>query len=86
MVDALIGKEAGIALGIGIAMAGSALGTGWAQASIGASIMGVLAERPEETFKLIVYMALPELIVILGFVVSLMLMGQLGGAEAAKAA
>ncbi|MFN3910071.1 MAG: ATPase [Candidatus Anstonellaceae archaeon] len=63
-----LNKEGALALGAGIAMAGSALATGWAQASIGSSIMGVLAEKPEEAFRLIVYMALPEIIVLLGFV------------------
>ena len=59
-----------------LAMAGGAIGTAWAQASIGSSIMGVVAERPEDTFKLIVYMALPELILILGFVVAFLLLGK----------
>ena len=70
------------ALGIAaaIAMFGGALGTGWAQASIGSSVMGVLAEKPEEAFKLIVYMALPELIVLLGFVVAFLLIGKTGTA------
>jgi len=63
-----------------IALFGGAIGTGWAQAAIGSSIMGVLAERPEDTFKLIVYMALPELILLLGFVIAFMLMGQIGTA------
>ena len=84
--SALIGREAGIALGAGIAMAGGAIGTAWAQASIGSAIMGVLAERPEETFKLIVYMALPELIVILGFLVSFLMVQQLAPTAAAPAA
>ncbi|MCL6089388.1 MAG: ATPase [Candidatus Marsarchaeota archaeon] len=78
-VDTTSMGQAGIALGAGIAMAGGALGTAWAQASIGSSIMGVLAEKPEETFKLIIYMALPELIVLLGFVVSFLMVQQLGG-------
>ena len=70
-----------------IAIFGGAIGTGIAQASVGSAIMGVVAERPEDTFKLIVYMALPELIVIFGFVVAFLLLGQIGGAEtAAKAA
>ena len=73
----MLSSSGGIALGAGIAMAGGALGTAWAQASIGASIMGVLAERPEETFKLIIYMALPELIVLLGFVVAFLMVGKL---------
>jgi F0F1-type ATP synthase membrane subunit c/vacuolar-type H+-ATPase subunit K len=49
-----------------------------AQASVGSAIMGVVAERPEDTFKLIVYMALPELIVIFGFVVAFLLVGKIG--------
>jgi V/A-type H+-transporting ATPase subunit K len=67
-------------------MAGGAIGTAWAQASIGSSIMGVVAEKPEEAMKLIVYMALPELIVLLGFVVAFLLIGEVKGAEAAVAA
>ena len=69
-----------------LAMFGGALGTAWAQASIGSSIMGVVAEKPEEAFKLIVYMALPELIVLLGFVVAFLLIEEVQGAEAAVAA
>jgi F0F1-type ATP synthase membrane subunit c/vacuolar-type H+-ATPase subunit K len=68
MQSLFLDKEGAIAIGAGIAMAVSALGTAWAQASIGSSIMGVLAEKPEEAFRLIVYMALPELIVLLGFI------------------
>jgi V/A-type H+/Na+-transporting ATPase subunit K len=78
-----LGQEAGIAMAAGLALAGSALATAWAQASIGSSIMGVVAERPEEAMKLIIYMALPEIIVILGFVVAFLLMGKMGAAEAA---
>lgn len=80
----IMGSAAGgIAMGAGIAMAGSALATAWAQASIGSSIMGVLAEKPEEAMKLIVYMALPELIVLLGFVVAFLMLGKIdiGAAE-----
>jgi len=68
-----------------VAMFGGAIGTAWAQASIGSSVMGVLAEKPEEAFKLIVYMALPELIVLLGFVVAFLLIGEVKGAEAVVA-
>jgi V/A-type H+-transporting ATPase subunit K len=81
MVDTASLGQFGIAIGAGLAMAGGALGTAWAQAAIGSSIMGVLAEKPEEAFKLIVYMALPELIVLLGFVVSFLMVQQLGGAS-----
>ncbi|MBS3069864.1 ATPase [Candidatus Micrarchaeota archaeon] len=66
-----------LAIAAGLAVAGGAIGTAWAQASIGSSIMGVLAEKPEQAFKLIVYMALPELILLLGFVVSFLLIGKM---------
>ena len=69
-------------IGAAIAILGGALGTGIAQASIGSAIVGYVAERPEDTFKLIVYMALPELIVLLGFVVAFLLIGEVKGAEA----
>jgi V/A-type H+/Na+-transporting ATPase subunit K len=74
-------------IGAAIAILGGAIGTGIAQASIGSAIVGYVAERPEDTFKLIVYMAIPELIVLLGFVVAFLLVGQIGsGKEAAAAA
>ncbi|MEM3362099.1 MAG: hypothetical protein QXV64_00505 [Candidatus Anstonellaceae archaeon] len=70
----LLDKEGALAIGAGIAIAGAALATAWAQASIGSSIMGVLAEKPEEAFRLIVYMALPEIIVLLGFVATFLIL------------
>ena len=79
-------RDAALALGAGLSMTGGALATAWAQASIGSAIMGVVAEKPEEAFKLIVYMALPELLVLLGFVVAFLLIGQLGSATAAAPA
>ena len=69
-----------------IAIFGGAIGTGIAQASVGSAIMGVVAERPEDTFKLIVYMALPELIVLLGFVVAFLLLGKVEATAAPAAA
>ena len=73
------------AIGAGIALLGGAIGTGIAQASIGSAIMGVIAERPEDTFKLIIYIAIPELIVLLGFVVAFLLYGEIGKASTAVA-
>lgn len=80
-----IGSDGVIALGASLAMIGGAIGAGWAQASVGSSIMGVVAERPEEAMKLIVYMALPEIIALLGFIIGVLLWTKIGGAEAAKA-
>lgn len=64
---------AAIAIAAGIAVFGGALGTAWAQTAIGSSAMGVIAERPEQASKLIIWLAIPETMVIFGFVVALLL-------------
>jgi len=64
----------GIPLGAGIAFGLGALGTGIAQSKIGAAGAGTIAERPE-TFGLMINLAaIPETLVILGFVVATMIM------------
>ena len=63
----MLGIGAALAIGLG------ALATGWAQASIGSAAMGVIAERSEEANKLLVYMALPETIVIFAFVIGILM-------------
>jgi len=64
---------AGIAMAAAVAIFGGALGTAWAQTAIGSSAMGVIAEKPEQASKLIIWLAIPETIVIFGFVVALLL-------------
>ncbi len=71
-----MGESGMIALGAGIAMGLGALATAWAQSAIGSSGMGVLAEKPEEFTKVLICLALPETIVILGFVVAFLLVGK----------
>ena len=58
------------ALAIGL----PALATAWAQSRIGASMAATLAEKPELTTTAILMIAIPETVVILGFVVSMMIM------------
>ena len=54
-----------------------ALATAWAQSRIGASAAATLAERPELSTTAILLIAIPETVVILGFVVAmLILMGE----------
>jgi V/A-type H+/Na+-transporting ATPase subunit K len=62
-----------IGIGAGIAFAGGAIATGWAQSRIGAAGAGTIAERPEATGSVIVLEAIPETMVILGFVVASMI-------------
>lgn len=76
----------GIAIGAGIAILGGAIGTGLAQSAIGAAAMGVIAEKPEQAGKLIIWIAIPETIVIFGFVIAILLaLAVSGGVEAAAA-
>ncbi len=58
------------ALAIGIA----ALATGYAQARIGAAAVAALTEKKEIFGMLIVLMAIPETMVILGFVIAYLLL------------
>ena len=65
----------GKALAAGMAMGLSALGAGYAQAKIGSAGAGTLAERPEVAIWIITLQALPEIIVLLGFVSAIMIAG-----------
>lgn len=69
----MLDPEAAKFLAAGIAMAISAIAAAWSQGSIGASLMGAAAERPEMESKAIVYLALPEIIALLGFIVALLM-------------
>jgi len=64
----------GIPIGAGIAFGLGAIGTGYAQSKIGSAGAGTIAERPETFGLMVVLVAIPETMVILGFVVAAMLM------------
>lgn len=59
-----------IPIGAAIAFGAGAIGTGIAQMRIGAAGAGTIAERPEMTGSVIILEAIPETMVILGFVVA----------------
>ncbi len=61
-----------IAIAAALAVGLCALGTGWAQSRIGAAGAGAVAEKPEISGLILVLVALPETMLILGFVVSAM--------------
>jgi V/A-type H+-transporting ATPase subunit K len=65
------GQPMGAALAIGL----SALSAGWAQSRIGSAGQGTLAERPEERVFVLALTALPEVIVLLGFVMAILING-----------
>jgi len=62
-----------VPIGAAIAFAGGAIGTGLAQSRIGAAGAGAIAERPEVVGSIIILEAIPETLVILGFVVAAMI-------------
>ena len=69
----LITLSAALAIGI------PALATGWAQSRIGPAISASLAEKPELSTTAILLVAIPETMVILGFVVAVLIMLRAGG-------
>jgi V/A-type H+-transporting ATPase subunit K len=68
-----------LAIGAGIAVGLAALATGYAQAKIGSAGVGAMAEKPELTGRIILLVAIPETLVILGFAVAAMIIVLLGG-------
>jgi V/A-type H+-transporting ATPase subunit K len=69
---ALMALAAALAIGL------SAIATAWAQSKIGASGAGTLAEKPELAGTIIILLAIPETMVILGFVVATMILFGVG--------
>jgi V/A-type H+-transporting ATPase subunit K len=70
-----------MAIGAGLAVGLAALGTGLAQSRIGSAGVGALAEKPDMLGPVILLVALPETMVILGFAIAAMivLLGLGGG-------
>ena len=63
-----------MALAAALAIGLTALATAWAQSRIGSAGAGTLAEKPELSGTIIVLLAIPETMVILGFVVATMIL------------
>ncbi|HVI94404.1 MAG TPA: ATPase [Anaeromyxobacter sp.] len=63
-----------IAIAAAIAVGVSAIATAWVQSRIGSAGAGALAEKPEVRGSIIVMLAIPETLVILGFVVAVLIL------------
>jgi V/A-type H+-transporting ATPase subunit K len=68
MERALIAVAAALSIGL------AALATAWVQSRIGSAGTGAIAEKPELRGIIILMLAIPETIVILGFVVAMLLL------------
>ena len=68
-----------ITLSAAVAIAIPALATAWAQSRIGPAAAASLAGKPELSTTVIVMLAIPETMSILGFVVAMFIMLRAGG-------
>lgn len=73
MEIALLGLAAALAIGL------SAMATAWAQGRIGPAAAASLAEKPELATTAIILIAIPETMVILGFVIAVLILLGAGG-------
>lgn len=67
----LLGIGAGLAIGL------AAIGVGIAQAAIGSAGAGTLAERPQAFGQILIYLVIPETLIIFGFVIAFFLNGHI---------
>jgi V/A-type H+-transporting ATPase subunit K len=67
----------GLGLGAGLAVGLAGLATGLAQSGVGAGGTGALAEKPELFGNVLILFAIPETIVVFGFVIAFMLLGNI---------
>jgi len=78
VLDPATATGAGLALvGAGLAIGLAGLGTGIAQGQTGAAAVGATAENPKMFVTGIIFMVVPETVIILGFVVAFLLMGKI---------
>jgi V/A-type H+-transporting ATPase subunit K len=66
-----------IAVGAGIAIAGAGIGTALAQKDIGAAAVGAAAENEKMFGRGLIYMVIPETILIFGFAIAYLLYGKM---------
>lgn len=63
-----------VVLAAALAVAIPALATAWAQSRIGPAIAASMAEKPELSTTAILMIAIPETMVILGFVIAVLIL------------
>ncbi len=63
-----------ITIGAGLAIGLGALGTGIAQARIGAAVVGAILEKKESLGIMLILLVIPETLVIFGFTVAILML------------
>lgn len=66
----------GLGIGAGLAVGLAGIGTGLAQSGVGAGGTGALAEKPELFGNVLILFAIPETIVLFGFVLGFLIIGR----------
>ncbi len=66
-----------LGLAAALAVFGGAIGTAWAQSRIGAAAAGAIAERPEIGGQMLIFLVLPETLIIFGFLVAFFIIGKI---------
>lgn len=72
-VETAVDGMAAVGAGLAIGLAG--IGTGWAQANIGAAAVGAMAEDESLFGRGLIMTVIPETIIIFGLVVALIALG-----------
>jgi V/A-type H+/Na+-transporting ATPase subunit K len=72
-------RDGMLAIGASLAIGISAIAVGIAMASIGSAGAGTLAERPQAFGQILIYLVIPETLIIFGFVIAFFLQGYIGG-------
>lgn len=68
-----------IVLSASLAVVIAAVATAWAQSRIGPAVAAALAEKPELGATAVLMVAIPETLVILGFVVAVLILQRMQG-------
>lgn len=68
-----------IPLSAALVMSVAAIATAWAQSRIGAAGAAALAEKPEVSTTVVIMIAIPETVAILGFIVAVIIVMRGGG-------
>jgi V/A-type H+-transporting ATPase subunit K len=66
-------RAVGLALASAIAVVGAALATARVQAAVGAGGTGALVEKPDLFVTILVLIAIPETLIVFGFVIAILL-------------
>jgi V/A-type H+-transporting ATPase subunit K len=66
------------AVGAAVAIVGAAIGTAMVQSSVGSAGIGLLAEKPEQVGIALMFLVIPETLVIFGFVIAILILLGIG--------